>query len=103
MGLRIIKNLSGKTTISDLMSYISLLDLFITGDSGPMHIAASFNIPTVSIFGPTKDNETCQWMNVKSTIIKKNTILSAMYETHMPLGASQLYGAYPARGYIKCH
>ena len=37
-----------------------------------MHLAAAFNIPTVSIFGPTNDYETSQWMNNKSVVIKKN-------------------------------
>src|SRR5437879_6957787 len=27
--------------------------LFITNDTGPMHIATSFGVPTVAIFGPT--------------------------------------------------
>jgi heptosyltransferase II len=65
------QNLAGKTSIEELLGYISNLDLFITGDSGPMHLAASFQIPTISIFGPTKDNETSQWMNENSRIIKK--------------------------------
>jgi len=66
------KNLAGNTTITELVDQISNLSLFITGDSGPMHVAAAFQIPTVSIFGPTKDNETSQWMNEKSVIVKKN-------------------------------
>jgi heptosyltransferase II len=66
------KNLAAKTTINELINQISNLDLFITGDSGPMHLAAVFQIPTVAIFGPTKDNETSQWMNEKSMIVKKN-------------------------------
>ena len=37
-----------------------------------MHIAASFQVPTVAIFGPTRDNETSQWMNKKSIIVKKH-------------------------------
>jgi hypothetical protein len=41
-----------------LIDKISNLDLLITGDSGPMHVAAAFQIPTVAIFGPTKDSET---------------------------------------------
>jgi len=65
-------NLTGKTTIKELIGFISSLDLFITGDSGPMHIAAAFEIPTVSIFGPTKVHETCQWMNTKSSIVMKD-------------------------------
>ena len=65
-------NISGSTTITELIDQISNLDLFITGDSGPMHIAAAFQVPTVAIFGSTKDNETSQWMNEKSVIVKKN-------------------------------
>jgi heptosyltransferase-2 len=66
------QNLVGSTTIPELINRISDLDLFITGDSGPMHVAAAFQVPTVAIFGPTKDEETSQWMNEKSIIVKKN-------------------------------
>jgi heptosyltransferase-2 len=66
------QNLAGHTTIQELINYIANLDLFITGDSGPMHVAAAFQVPTVAIFGPTKDDETSQWMNEKSIIVKRN-------------------------------
>ena len=66
------QNLAAKTTIKELITQISYLDLFITSDSGPMHLAAAFQVPTVAIFGPTKDKETSQWMNEKSIIVKKN-------------------------------
>jgi len=71
-GVTNYQNLVGKTTILELINQISNLDLFISGDSGPMHIAATFQVPTVAIFGPTKDDETSQWMNDKSVIVKKN-------------------------------
>jgi heptosyltransferase-2 len=70
-GITNYKNLAGNT-IQELINRISILDLFITGDSGPMHVAASFQIPTVAIFGPTNDNETSQWMNDNSVVVKKN-------------------------------
>lgn len=66
------QNLAGKTTISELTSYISNLDIFITGDSGPMHLAAALQVPTIAIFGPTNSIETSQWRNSKSIVIKKN-------------------------------
>ena len=71
-GVKNYQNLAGKTTISELINHISNLDLFVTGDSGPMHVAAAFQVPTVAIFGPTKDGETSQWMNEKSLIVKKD-------------------------------
>jgi len=66
------QNLAGKTTIPELINHISKLSLFVTGDSGPMHVAAAFQVPTVAIFGPTKDKETSQWMNSKSQIVKQH-------------------------------
>ena len=66
------QNLAGNTNISELINQIANLDLFITGDSGPMHLAASFEVPTVAIYGPTRDNETSQWKNNKAVIVKKN-------------------------------
>ena len=71
-GITNYQNLSAKTSITELISQIANLDLFITGDSGPMHLAAAYQIPTVAIFGPTNDQETSQWMNEKSIIVKKS-------------------------------
>lgn len=71
-GVSNYKNLAGKLSISELINHISNIDLFITGDSGPMHIAANYKVPTISIFGPTKSDETSQWKNDKGVIIKKN-------------------------------
>ena len=71
-GIYNYQNLAAKTSIFELINKIENLDLFITGDSGPMHIAAAFQIPTIAIFGPTNDDETSQWMNQKSVIIKKD-------------------------------
>lgn len=65
-------NLAGKTSITELTKYISNLDIFVTGDSGPMHIAASLQVPTIAIFGPTNPLETSQWKNPVSSIINKN-------------------------------
>jgi len=79
------KNLAGKTTITELISQISSLNLFITGDSGPMHVAAAFQVPTVAIFGPTKDKETSQWKNPGSIIVKKNLECQPCMQRTCPL------------------
>ncbi len=80
------KNLAGQTTIPELINHISNLDLFITGDSGPMHVAAAFEVPTVAIFGPTKDDETSQWMNEKNLIVKRNLDCQPCMKRTCPLG-----------------
>lgn len=46
-------NLAGKTGIDELMAAIKRLRVFITNDSGPMHIAVAFGVPVAAVFGPT--------------------------------------------------
>lgn len=46
-------NLCGKTTLNDAIALISCCTVFVTNDSGLMHVAAAMAIPTVAIFGPT--------------------------------------------------
>lgn len=46
-------NLVGCLGIPDTAALLARCDLFITNDSGPMHIAASVKTPVVAIFGPT--------------------------------------------------
>lgn len=79
-------NLAGKTTIKELCSLIGGCSLFITNDSGPMHIAAAYSIPTVSIFGPTKHTETSQWMNEKGRIVRHDLECSPCFKRECPLG-----------------
>ncbi len=74
MGITNYLNLAGKTSIKELCSYIGGLDIFITNDSGPMHVAAAYQVPTVAIFGPTRHLETCQWKNKKSIIVRRDDV-----------------------------
>ncbi|MBO4707443.1 MAG: lipopolysaccharide heptosyltransferase II [Elusimicrobiaceae bacterium] len=46
-------NLATKTTLTELMALMKHLKLFVTNDSGPMHIATAFGVHTLAIFGPT--------------------------------------------------
>jgi heptosyltransferase-1 len=44
---------AGKTTLKGLAALASLADLFITTDTGPMHLAAAAGCRVVALFGPT--------------------------------------------------
>jgi len=44
-------NLSGKTSVSRMASILKRSALFISNDSGPVHIASALGTPVISIFG----------------------------------------------------
>jgi heptosyltransferase-2 len=78
-------NMAGKTSVEELCASVGGCSLFITNDSGPMHIAAAYQVPTVAIFGPTKHTETSQWMNKKSTIVRHDMECSPCMKRECPL------------------
>ena len=51
-------NLAGKTSLEEAIYLISQCRLFISNDSGLMHIAGALNIPTIAIFGSTNPSTT---------------------------------------------
>lgn len=56
-GIRVI-NLAGKTRLRDFIDMAAACELFLTNDSGTMHIASAIGVPTVAVFGPTDENAT---------------------------------------------
>lgn len=67
-----ITNLCGKFNIVELISVIDQLDLVITNDSGPMHIAAALSIHQIAIFGSTHPMLGFSPSNKKATILSAN-------------------------------
>ena len=48
-----VQNLVGQTNLSELKGLFSKAALVLTNDSANTHLASAFNVPTVTIFGPT--------------------------------------------------
>lgn len=48
-----VLDLTGKTSLGELIALIGLAEVFLTNDSGPMHIADALGTPLVALFGPT--------------------------------------------------
>lgn len=71
-------NLAGKTSIKELCELIAGLELFITNDSGPMHIAAAYAVPSVAIFGSTRVDETAPYKPAKAVIVRLDPPLKCM-------------------------
>ena len=51
-------DLTGATSLPELVEWIRRSDLLICNDSGPMHIAAAVGTPVVAMFGPTNPDRT---------------------------------------------
>jgi heptosyltransferase-2 len=48
-----VRNLAGRTSIHQTAALIERCDLFVGGDSGPMHMAVAVGTSVVAIFGPS--------------------------------------------------
>ena len=46
-------DLCGKTKLEEAIALINMCNLFVTNDSGLMHVAAALDIPLIAIFGST--------------------------------------------------
>jgi heptosyltransferase-2 len=49
----VARNWAGETSLSDFVRLASSCRVFITNDSGAMHIASAAGVPTIAIFGAT--------------------------------------------------
>jgi lipopolysaccharide heptosyltransferase II len=71
------KNLPGavratETTISEMGGFIKNCSIILANDSGPMHIAAALNIPTLGIFGPTNPKAHGPYSENSTYVIKND-------------------------------
>ena len=55
---RRVVDLTGRTSLGALIGLIARMAVFISNDSGAMHVAAALGRPVVAIFGPTDERRT---------------------------------------------
>lgn len=50
-----VKNFAGETSLAEFIDMAAACRVYLTNDSGAMHIASALGVPTVAIFGATDD------------------------------------------------
>ncbi len=60
----------GKTNISQFAALLTKCQLVIVNDGGPLHIAVSSKVPTVSVFGPVDDKVYGPYPREHHTVVK---------------------------------
>ncbi len=74
----ILKHIPGKafrippTTLKELTGYIKNCSLVLANDSGPMHISAAMDIPTIGLFGPTNPTRHGPYSEKSGYVIKED-------------------------------
>lgn len=76
--------LTGKTDLPTLMGLIATCSLFISNDSGPMHLAAALGVRQVSLFGSTDEIATGPF-NPRAVVIHKHVECSPCLLRECPL------------------
>jgi lipopolysaccharide heptosyltransferase II len=76
-------NLAGKTSLIQLAALLQRVDLLITGDSGPMHIAAAVGTPLIAIHGPT-DPALTGPVSPTATVLRSSIWCSPCYNGESP-------------------
>jgi heptosyltransferase-2 len=78
-------NLAGMLDLRQFMAFLSETALFLTNDSGPMHIAAALSVPTIAIFGSTDHKLTGPVLKA-SVAITKNLECSPCFKRECAFG-----------------
>ena len=76
-------DLAGQTTLRELIALIQTCHLFLTNDSGPMHIASALGIPLIALFGSTSDIATGPYNGGR--VIHKHVPCSPCYRRECPI------------------
>ena len=77
-----VHNLSGQTTIPQVLELVRNSKLIITNDSAPTHFASLFNIPTITIYGATSFKFGFMPLAERSTFIENEDLFCQPCSIH---------------------
>ncbi len=78
-----VVNMAGLTSLRELACLISICNVLLTNDSGPMHIAGALGTQVVALFGSTSSVVTGPWQEGK--VIQKHVECSPCYRRTCPI------------------
>lgn len=87
-------NFCGMTGLGDALALIKRCQLFVSNDSGLMHVAAALNVPTVAIFGST-DPVVTGPRGKNARIVKQDMECSPCLRPECPVGYRCLLSVQP--------
>jgi heptosyltransferase-2 len=76
-------DIAGQTDLKEAIAVMARCDLFISNDSGLMHLAAALAVPTVAIFGSTNPIATGP-VGKRSVIVRRDIDCSPCLKTDCP-------------------
>ena len=74
-------DLTGRTSLLEMIEWTRLCELMVTNDTGPMHIAAALGKPVVGVFGPTDPRRTGPYGQVDEVLQHKLSCIPCMKDS----------------------
>ena len=85
-----ILDVTGKTSLPELLALLERADALVSGDSGPVHLAVAIERPVVAIHGPTDPGESGPFRAARAAVVRHPLPCSPCYTlaavTDCPLG-----------------
>lgn len=88
-------SLAGETSLGGLAALISELDLFVSNDTGPAHIATALDTPSITIFGPAEYRRWAPLDQVRHPIVRRSVECSPCSYSDCPIDHRCLRWIHP--------
>jgi ADP-heptose:LPS heptosyltransferase len=90
-------NLAGKTSLGGLAALLEMLDLFVSNDTGPAHIAYALDTPSITIFGPADYRRWAPLHRQRHRVVRHPVACSPCPYWECPIDHGCLRGVLPER------